>query len=179
MELASCNSVHFSSSVHISLRKNRGRVLSRSSASSRPNPTPRVSRITAASTTNGAAVSGAVTRTLTVRTDNGEVLRPGNSSSALEQLDIERGVCVPFRKYTPETVRSSEYWILSFCCLICSVYLDCTWFCRLHSSGLKINIAWQWTQMSNLSPFLQLRLMILIRFRGQSRIFWTKRLVAK
>ncbi|GAB2276023.1 Protein ACTIVITY OF BC1 COMPLEX KINASE 1, chloroplastic [Dionaea muscipula] len=30
----------------------------------------------------------------------------GGSSSALEQLDIERGVCVPFRKYTPETVRS-------------------------------------------------------------------------
>ncbi|GMH12403.1 hypothetical protein Nepgr_014244 [Nepenthes gracilis] len=28
------------------------------------------------------------------------------SSSALELLDIERGVCVPFRKYTPETVRS-------------------------------------------------------------------------
>lgn len=27
-------------------------------------------------------------------------------SSALEQLDFERGVCVPFRKYTPETVRS-------------------------------------------------------------------------
>lgn len=29
-----------------------------------------------------------------------------NSSSALEQLDIERGVCMPFRKYTPEGVRS-------------------------------------------------------------------------
>uniref|UniRef100_A0A2P2L1R4 Protein kinase domain-containing protein n=1 Tax=Rhizophora mucronata TaxID=61149 RepID=A0A2P2L1R4_RHIMU len=27
------------------------------------------------------------------------------SSSALEQLDIERGVCVPFRKYSPDTVR--------------------------------------------------------------------------
>ncbi|WVZ82468.1 hypothetical protein U9M48_029726 [Paspalum notatum var. saurae] len=26
-------------------------------------------------------------------------------SSALEQLDIERGVCIPFRKYTPEMVR--------------------------------------------------------------------------
>lgn len=30
----------------------------------------------------------------------------GKSSSAMEQLDFERGVCVPFRKYTPETVRS-------------------------------------------------------------------------
>lgn len=28
----------------------------------------------------------------------------GSSSSALDQLDIERGVCIPFRKYTPETV---------------------------------------------------------------------------
>ncbi|XP_021744355.1 protein ACTIVITY OF BC1 COMPLEX KINASE 1, chloroplastic-like [Chenopodium quinoa] len=27
-------------------------------------------------------------------------------NSALDQLDIERGVCVPFRKYTPEAVRS-------------------------------------------------------------------------
>lgn len=25
-------------------------------------------------------------------------------TSAMEQLDIERGVCIPFRKYTPETV---------------------------------------------------------------------------
>jgi predicted unusual protein kinase regulating ubiquinone biosynthesis (AarF/ABC1/UbiB family) len=33
-------------------------------------------------------------------------VRVGKSSSALEQLDIERGVCVPFRKYSPETVRS-------------------------------------------------------------------------
>ncbi|KAG6409738.1 hypothetical protein SASPL_127780 [Salvia splendens] len=29
-----------------------------------------------------------------------------SSNSALDQLDIERGVCVPFRKYTPESVRS-------------------------------------------------------------------------
>ncbi|KAJ4763871.1 Protein kinase superfamily protein [Rhynchospora pubera] len=28
------------------------------------------------------------------------------SNSALEQLDIERGVCIPFRKYTPEMVRN-------------------------------------------------------------------------
>ncbi|GFS41981.1 protein kinase superfamily protein [Actinidia rufa] len=28
------------------------------------------------------------------------------ASSALEQLDIERGVCIPFRKYTPHTVRN-------------------------------------------------------------------------
>lgn len=33
-----------------------------------------------------------------------ELGKPPPSSSALEQLDIERGVCVPFRKYSPQTV---------------------------------------------------------------------------
>ncbi|KAL8264046.1 hypothetical protein R6Q59_022176 [Mikania micrantha] len=32
--------------------------------------------------------------------------KPSTSNTALEQLDIERGVCIPFRKYTPETVKS-------------------------------------------------------------------------
>ncbi|KAH7691455.1 Cadmium-transporting ATPase protein [Dioscorea alata] len=32
--------------------------------------------------------------------------KPSLGSSAMEQLDIERGVCIPFRKYTPETVRN-------------------------------------------------------------------------
>ncbi|KAJ1258058.1 hypothetical protein BS78_10G045200 [Paspalum vaginatum] len=39
---------------------------------------------------------------------NGAVIKSISSdkpSSALEQLDIERGVCIPFRKYTPEMVR--------------------------------------------------------------------------
>ncbi|GLT85150.1 hypothetical protein SLE2022_033480 [Rubroshorea leprosula] len=33
-------------------------------------------------------------------------LQLGKSSKAMEQLDFERGVCVPFRKYSPETVRN-------------------------------------------------------------------------
>ncbi|KAK4757913.1 hypothetical protein SAY87_019214 [Trapa incisa] len=107
MELASFNHVHLSCSGASILRRNCGRALSRPSASSWSNPAPRVSRITAAGTTNEASVSGAVRRTLrSLRGDNGEVSQPSNSSSALEQLDIERGVCVPFRKYSPETVRS-------------------------------------------------------------------------
>ncbi|KAK6912362.1 ABC1 atypical kinase-like domain [Dillenia turbinata] len=48
------------------------------------------------------------------RADINEVSRPSksanitssSSSTALEQLDIERGVCIPFRKYTPEMVRN-------------------------------------------------------------------------
>ncbi|KAK6137187.1 hypothetical protein DH2020_029066 [Rehmannia glutinosa] len=37
-----------------------------------------------------------------------QVEKPLSTSinSALEQLDIERGVCIPFRKYTPESVRN-------------------------------------------------------------------------
>lgn len=31
-----------------------------------------------------------------------------SSTSALEQLDFERGVCIPYRKYTPETVRRAS-----------------------------------------------------------------------
>jgi hypothetical protein len=45
-------------------------------------------------------------------TGNGAVVRPlqlpsnsKSNNSALEQLDIERGVCIPFRKYSPEIVR--------------------------------------------------------------------------
>ncbi|KAF6151954.1 hypothetical protein GIB67_010528 [Kingdonia uniflora] len=47
---------------------------------------------------SGVGVSAAVTTG-----SNGVV---GNSSSAMEQLDFERGVCVPFRKYTPDMVRN-------------------------------------------------------------------------
>ncbi|XP_042394788.1 protein ACTIVITY OF BC1 COMPLEX KINASE 1, chloroplastic-like [Zingiber officinale] len=32
--------------------------------------------------------------------------RAEKMTSAMEQLDIERGVCIPFRKYTPDTVRN-------------------------------------------------------------------------
>lgn len=44
---------------------------------------------------------------LQIRANALQLSKTGNSSSsALEQLDIERGVCMPFRKYTPEGVRS-------------------------------------------------------------------------
>lgn len=48
-----------------------------------------------------ASTNGAITRA----SAGGELLL-GKSSAAMEQLDIERGVCIPFRKYTPETVRN-------------------------------------------------------------------------
>lgn len=48
---------------------------------------------------NGAATS----RSLTGRSSS-KALKISKSSSALEQLDIERGVCIPFRKYSPEIV---------------------------------------------------------------------------
>ncbi|KAJ8758674.1 hypothetical protein K2173_000395 [Erythroxylum novogranatense] len=57
----------------------------------------------AESSRNGAVSSR---RTEATSGTNGNVLQLGKSSSALELLDIERGVCVPFRKYSPETVKS-------------------------------------------------------------------------
>ncbi|CAM8898652.1 unnamed protein product [Rhodiola kirilowii] len=49
------------------------------------------------------SVDGSVKRSLKARSETMQVVK---SSSAMEQLDIERGVCVPFRKYTPETVKN-------------------------------------------------------------------------
>lgn len=55
----------------------------------------------AGSLANGAAERRSLAAT---RESEGRALQLGKSSSALEQLDIERGVCVPFRKYSPGTV---------------------------------------------------------------------------
>ncbi|KAF5726307.1 hypothetical protein HS088_TW23G01052 [Tripterygium wilfordii] len=57
----------------------------------------RISSLAAASTT----ISKAATQL-----ENKDLIIQSKSNSAMEQLDIERGVCVPFRKYTPETVRT-------------------------------------------------------------------------
>lgn len=64
--------------------RSRNKVFGR--AKSRP---IRVSNLAATADVNGRRIE---TRTTTA------------SNSALEQLDFERGVCVPFRKYSPETV---------------------------------------------------------------------------
>jgi hypothetical protein len=55
-------------------------------------PPPSSQSITQLSRTNGASVKG---------------IPSDKPNSALEQLDIERGVCIPFRKYTPELVLHS------------------------------------------------------------------------
>lgn len=59
-------------------------------------------------------VSNAATET---SPSDGEITfrNSSKSSAAMEQLDFERGVCVPFRKYTPETVWNSTTldWIIS------------------------------------------------------------------
>ncbi|KAL5127736.1 Protein ACTIVITY OF BC1 COMPLEX KINASE 1, chloroplastic [Glycine soja] len=52
----------------------------------------------AATTGSGVGSNGAVSRALQGLSNN--------SNTALEQLDIERGVCIPFRKYSPEIVRN-------------------------------------------------------------------------
>ncbi|XP_061364326.1 protein ACTIVITY OF BC1 COMPLEX KINASE 1, chloroplastic isoform X2 [Gastrolobium bilobum] len=54
-------------------------------------------RISSSAATGSSASNGSVSRALK---------QPSKSSSALEQLDFERGVCIPFRKYSPEIVRN-------------------------------------------------------------------------
>ncbi|XP_060183828.1 protein ACTIVITY OF BC1 COMPLEX KINASE 1, chloroplastic-like [Lycium barbarum] len=41
-----------------------------------------------------------------VSEESGVLVKDISRTSALEQLDIERGVCIPFRKYSPELVRN-------------------------------------------------------------------------
>lgn len=54
--------------------------------------------------------------------NEGQLLNLKLNSSALEQLDIERGVCIPFRKYTPETVCVMlELFVIMF---VCVYFLD-------------------------------------------------------
>lgn len=51
-------------------------------------------------------------------------------SSAMEQLDIERGVCIPFRKYSPEVVLKSSFFYvyrIGFAknCFNCFYFYNC------------------------------------------------------
>ncbi|KAI4316230.1 hypothetical protein L6164_024229 [Bauhinia variegata] len=62
-----------------------------------------VSSFAATVSSNG---NGAATRTSSGNASDSKALQVSKSSAALEQLDIERGVCIPFRKYSPETVRN-------------------------------------------------------------------------
>jgi hypothetical protein len=66
-------------------------------------PPPSLESVTQLSRTNDAAVKSASTN---------------KPNSALEQLDIERGVRIPFRKYMPELVLQSTnlhvYWAFGF-----------------------------------------------------------------
>ncbi|CAL1385271.1 unnamed protein product [Linum trigynum] len=52
---------------------------------------------------NGASTSRSVA---VAKEANGAAAAAVQLSKAMEQLDFERGVCVPFRKYSPETVRN-------------------------------------------------------------------------
>ncbi|KAG8656755.1 protein ACTIVITY OF BC1 COMPLEX KINASE 1, chloroplastic isoform X2 [Manihot esculenta] len=99
----------------ISLRRTRSQI-SHSTVQTRNRWLPiRVSSLAAVASTpenspSGTATSGTrISRRVASTSENenkasSELLR--KSSAAMEQLDIERGVCLPFRKYSPETVRN-------------------------------------------------------------------------
>ncbi|KAJ4833572.1 Protein ACTIVITY OF BC1 COMPLEX KINASE 1, chloroplastic [Turnera subulata] len=67
---------------------------------------PRLSPVAAVTSTNGAVTSGSGNGSKPPLKRRKSSISNGRFS-ALEQLDIERGVCVPFRKYSPETVRNT------------------------------------------------------------------------
>jgi aarF domain-containing kinase len=54
--------------------------------------------------TNAASTSAPFSSQNTTQLPRTKSISSDKPSSALEQLDIERGVCIPFRKYTPENV---------------------------------------------------------------------------
>ncbi|KAK7384831.1 hypothetical protein VNO78_30534 [Psophocarpus tetragonolobus] len=84
---------------HLLRRENRLLLNSvpSSSSSSSSSPLPRAKKTRRARVSSSAASNGAVSRALQ---------GVSNGNTALEQLDIERGVCIPFRKYSPEIVRN-------------------------------------------------------------------------
>ena len=55
-------------------------------------------------------------------------------SSALEQLDIERGVCIPFRKYSPEMVLESAFFYVYRIGLVKNCF-NCVHFSTISRSG--------------------------------------------
>lgn len=58
--------------------------------------------------TNAASTSAPVSSQNITQLPRTKSISSDKPSSALEQLDIERGVCIPFRKYTPEMVPKSS-----------------------------------------------------------------------
>lgn len=84
--------------------------------------------VSAVSTASGETSINGVTTTTRSLTEK-KSLQTGKSSSAMEQLDIERGVCVPFRKYTPETVRLeiSNYVYLFVLFIFSNIWLFMNW----------------------------------------------------
>ncbi|XP_047152624.1 protein ACTIVITY OF BC1 COMPLEX KINASE 1, chloroplastic isoform X1 [Vigna umbellata] len=92
------DSIYASSSCTVPhlLRRDTLLLLPRTLNLSAPSALQRTKRARRVRISSSAATNGAVSRAL-----------QGVTSTALEQLDIERGVCIPFRKYSPEIVRNN------------------------------------------------------------------------
>ncbi|XP_054788805.1 protein ACTIVITY OF BC1 COMPLEX KINASE 1, chloroplastic [Prosopis cineraria] len=98
-DLLSCKSrsswTLLSPSSFVSLRGRRGNKLRRARYLS-----------FAATTGSNGNVAATKSTSASVGATGSKVSLASKSSSALEQLDIERGVCIPYRKYSPEIVRN-------------------------------------------------------------------------
>lgn len=101
MELICSTSVHISSLISPAIRHSK-----RQQGSVKLNP-----KYSSKNRNRRPVVTRAQKSDSSVQVDK---LLGASSNSALEQLDIERGVCVPFRKYSPELVRIvfTEYFLL-------------------------------------------------------------------
>ncbi|GAY44499.1 hypothetical protein CUMW_082500 [Citrus unshiu] len=96
------NSLVFSTNKHRQTNKCRNVFSTSKESSFRLSTAPqRSERFSTSISASDASVNGVTTTPADKRS-----LELVKSSKAMEQLDIERGVCVPFRKYTPETVRN-------------------------------------------------------------------------
>lgn len=86
--------------------------------------------ITNAASTSAPASSQSITQLPRTNGSGIKSISSDKPSSALEQLDIERGVCIPFRKYTPEMVLKSA-WFYVYRIDLVKVIFNCVHFYNL------------------------------------------------
>ncbi|XP_010275114.1 PREDICTED: uncharacterized aarF domain-containing protein kinase At4g31390, chloroplastic [Nelumbo nucifera] len=106
----------------------------------------RISNLASSSSSTGLrqrAASAPLTTTAIKGADNSNGSLPiqngglsGKSSSAMEQLDIERGVCIPFRKYSPEIVRNTVLESRGAILFLVARGVEIVWNLGLYWSGL-------------------------------------------
>ncbi|XP_027180607.1 protein ACTIVITY OF BC1 COMPLEX KINASE 1, chloroplastic isoform X2 [Coffea eugenioides] len=97
-------SLHFSQPIQKKLRRRISNLAAANNTGYRTGSNSKSDKINN-NTLATTRTSSAETETVAMAAGNGKPSSAGNGNTALEQLDFERGVCIPFRKYSPQTVR--------------------------------------------------------------------------